>query len=350
MLVCSRRTRGPLGSSRRAPQRRGPRKGPGRAGPRCPRRSRSAPSGAPSRAGRRGTRIGPWIRAPRRPARRRPQPRGPRGSCPGPPPRPAAGSPMDRGPRRAEASSLPPVPEDRGDPAEGLQEERALFRFPGDELHAGSFLLRGRRELLDDVRLLEDGQGAAVRRADPEIPLVDDRLLPLPVPVRAADPEARLPQALRDEEDLHGADLEGPANLGLPVRGEPARLLPDLVHEALDLGLLPHEVEVREEVPRLLDELPEPVLVRVPRVEERRQDLLLQLVVEVVLVHEVLLRVAGSADEDPADLGAGLKRLRHQVADFLVPLVGRDLDEPLEPPRALPAPPALPAREALGAF
>src|SRR3970040_27300 len=101
----------------------------------------------------------------------------------GPPRRPAAGSPMDRGSRRAEASSLHPVREDRGDPAEGLQEERALFRFPGDELHAGSFLLRGRRELLDDVRLLEDGQGAAVRRADPELHLVDDRLLPLPAPV-----------------------------------------------------------------------------------------------------------------------------------------------------------------------
>src|SRR5207249_118185 len=82
-------------------------------------------------------------------------------------------------------------------------------------------------------------------------------------------------------------------------------------------------------------------LVRVADVEEGRDDLFLQLVMNEVARRELFLRIAGPSDDDPLDFGPVEERFRAQLADLLVPLVDGDVVPSLEPPGALSAHPVL---------
>src|SRR5438093_10016101 len=135
--------------------------------------------------------------------------------------------------------------------------------------------------------------------------------------------------------------MDRASDLVLPVRRQAAVLLADLFHEPLDERLFAHQVQAAQDLPRLLDELSQAVLVRVTRVEERGQYLFLQLVMEILACRELLLRVARTADDDPFQVRKVQERLGHTVADLLIPLVDRDVVAPLEPPRALTAHPML---------
>src|SRR5207237_10566521 len=102
--------------------------------------------------------------------------------------------------------------------------------------------------------------------------------------------------------DQKAVDRDAPQrvpHLFLSIGGEATVGLPDLLHEALDEGLLPHQFEAAQDLEGLLDELPQSIFVRVAGVEERREDLFLQLVVEVVPRRELLLRRAGTDAGDP---------------------------------------------------
>src|SRR3989454_9460544 len=155
---------------------------------------------------------------------------------------------------------------------------------------------RDRGQILDEIAVFPDAERAAVLRAGRHLPTLGHGLLAFPVSVRAAEPEPRLPETLGDEERFDGAELKRVSDLLLPIRRQAAVLLADLLHEPLHKRFLAHQVEAAQDLPRLLDELSQAVLVRVTGVEERGQDLFLQLVMEIIAGREFFLRVARSAD------------------------------------------------------
>src|SRR6266699_1040491 len=212
----------------------------------------------------------------------------------------AGSSPPDPGGRtRGRDPSRHPVAEDRRDPAERLQEERALLGVLRDQFDVRAHLPRHPTEVLDQILVLDHRQGPAVFRARGQLSVLRHGLLALPVAVRAAQLEPGFPQPFGDEEGLDGPELERMADLALAVRREASVLLADLLHQPLHQGLFSHQVETAQNLPRLLDELPETVLVRVARVEKGRHDSLLQFVVEIVPRRELLLRVPRASDDDP---------------------------------------------------
>src|SRR5437667_3113857 len=242
---------------------------------------------------------------------------------------------MGRGPSRH------PIPQDRRDPAERPQEELALLRIIRDEFHGGPHSRRDRGEVLDQVVVLDDDQRASVLWARRQLPVLRDGLLPVPVSVRTAELEAGFPETRGDEERLGRPELERMSDLVLPIRGEAAVLFADLLHQPLDEGLLPHQVQAAQDLPRLLDEFPKAVLVRVARVEERGEDSFLEFVMEKISRSELFLRVTRPADEDPLEVREVQERFRHQIPYFLVPLVDRDIVASLEAPRTLASHPVL---------
>src|SRR2546430_15755242 len=137
---------------------------------------------------------------------------------------------MGRGPSRRT------IPQDRRTPAERPQEELALLRIIRDQFDRGPHPPRDRGEVLDQVVVLYNDQGASVLRACREIPVLRDGLLPFPVPVRTAELEAGFPETLGDEECLGRPELERMSDLVLPLRGEAAVLFADLLHQPLDEG------------------------------------------------------------------------------------------------------------------
>src|SRR5207249_431108 len=126
-----------------------------------------------------------------------------------------------------------------------------------------------------------------------------------------------------------------------PIPREAAVLFADLRHLPLDEGLLPHQVQAAQDLPPLLDEFPKAVLVRVARVEERGEDSFLEFVMEKVSRRELFLRVTRPADDDPLEVRKVQERFRHQIPDFLVPLVDRDIVAPFEAARTLASHPVL---------
>src|SRR5467141_3653874 len=324
----------PSRSSRTVPPREAPRTevppSAGRCGPRSRPGIASVPS--PRRASRGRTALGPpvrrtgsrkWRHGARTRSRAAPAPPGP------------AARTTDRGPSRH------PEPQDRGDSAERPKEELALLRILRDELHVRAHLTRDAREVFDELAVLEDGEGAAVLRTRRQLAGIIDGLLALPIAVRAPQFETDLAKSFGDQQRVDRAESQGVPDLVLSVGRESAVRLPDLLHEALDEGLLPHQVEAAQDLARLLDELPQAIFVRVPGVEERREHLFLHLVVEKVSRRELFLRVAGPADDDPLKVGPIQERLRHQISDLLVPLVDRDVVASLESAGALSAHPVL---------
>src|SRR2546430_13999703 len=146
----------------------------GRCGPRSRRGTDAVPSPTHAWRGRRD---------PRPPAHPTPSPGGrnaarTRWRAAPAPPGPGART-TDRGPLRH------PEPQDRGDSAERPEEELALFRILGDQLHVRAHLAREVREVLDELAVLEDGEGPAVRRARRQLARIIDGLLALPIAVRA---------------------------------------------------------------------------------------------------------------------------------------------------------------------
>src|SRR5467141_2871588 len=324
----------PSRSSRTVPPREAPRTevppSAGRCGPRSRPGIASVPS--PRRASRGRRALGPparrtgsraWRHGARTRSRAAPAPPGP------------AARTTDRGPSRH------PEPQDRGDATERPQEELALLRVLGDQLHVRAHLPREAREVLGELPVLEDGERPAVGRADRQFARVVDGLLTLPIAVRAPQLEADLPKAFGDQKGVDRAEQQRVPHLFLSIGGEAAVGLPDLLQEALDERLLPHQVKAAQDLAGLLNELPQSIFVRVAGVEERREDLFLQFVVEVVSRRELLLRVAGTSDDDPLQVLPVQVRLGHQISDLLVPLVDRDVMAPLESARTLTAHPML---------
>src|SRR2546430_12636207 len=123
---------------------------------------------------------------------------------------------MGRGPSRRT------IPQDRRTPAERPQEELALLRIIRDQFDRGPHSPRDRGEVLDQVVVLYDDQGASVLRARREIPVLRDGLLPFPVPVRTAELEAGFPKNLRAQERLGRPELERKSDPVLPIRGQAA--------------------------------------------------------------------------------------------------------------------------------
>src|SRR5439155_2142343 len=128
-------------------------------------------------------------------------------------------------------------------------------------------------------------------------------------------------------------ELERMSDLVLPIRGEAAVLFADLLHQPLDEGLFPHQVQAAQDLPRLLDEFPNAVLVRVARVEERGEDSFLEFVMEKISRRELFLRVTRPADDDPLEVREVQASFRHQMPDFLVTRGDRGSVAPLEAPR-----------------
>src|SRR3989454_928608 len=221
-------------------------------------------------------------------------------------------------------------------PQRGERSDRLHARRPGGDGGRGLFqLLR--------PRVGREGEQAAVGGSllkDSRGRHVEFGLDRAPDPLRA-EPEPRLPETLGDEERFDGAELKRVSDLLLPIRRQAAVLLADLLHEPLHKRFLAHQVEAAQDLPRLLDELSQAVLVRVTGVEERGQDLFLQLVMEIIAGREFFLRVARTADDDPFQVRKVQERLGHQVADLLVPLMDRDVVASLEPSGTLTPHPVL---------
>src|SRR2546422_333353 len=125
-------------------------------------------------------------------------------------------------PHGSRATSRHPVPEDRGDPAERLHQELPLVGVRGDQLDLRVRAVREGAERVDDVRAGLDDEVLPAVRALRERGLVHDGPgLRVPA-VRAPEVEAELPQALGDQEGVDGPELEGAADLVLPIRGDPS--------------------------------------------------------------------------------------------------------------------------------
>src|SRR3989339_1174706 len=161
---------------------------------------------------------------------------------------------------------------------------------------------------------------------------------------RALQVELHLPHVLGQEELVDRANHEGGPDLLLAVYGEAPVGLPDLLQQLLHQVLLPHEVDAPERLPGPLDELMESVLVRVARVESV-DDLLLEFVVEVLALDEEILGRAWSSHEHALELLVRQERFVDDIGDLLVELVGRYLDQPLEPARGLTSPAVLARHE-----
>ncbi len=109
-------------------------------------------------------------------------------------------------------------------------------------------------------------------------------------------------QPLGDEQRPRPRPLPGPARRpGSPYAASPFSARRISPRSCWIDPLLLGELEAVQGLGRLLDQLAQPVLVGVPDVEQRLDDLLLELVVEVVLLEEVLLRGARAAEEDPLE-------------------------------------------------
>src|SRR2546430_16943652 len=117
---------------------------------------------------------------------------------------------MGRGPSRRT------IPQDRRTPAERPQEELALLRIIRDQFDRGPHSPRDRGEVLDQVVVLYDDQGASVLRACREIPVLRDGLLPFPVPVGTAELEAGFPGTLADPDRLGRPRVERMSDLLAP--------------------------------------------------------------------------------------------------------------------------------------
>src|SRR6266704_1695671 len=243
----------------------------------------------------------------------------------------AGSSPPDPGGRtRGRDPSRHPVAEDRRDPAERLEEQRALLGVLRDQFDVRAYLPRHPAEVLNQIAVLDHRQGPAVFRAGRQLSVLRHGLLSLPVAVRTPQLEPGFPQPFGDEECLDRPELQRMTDVVLAVRREASVLLTDFLHQPLNQGLFSHQVETAQNLPRLLDELPEAILVRVARVEKGRHDSFLHFVVEIIPRRELFLRVTRASDDGPLDVRLVQEGFRHQISNFLVTLVAGDVVAPFE--------------------
>ena len=241
------------------------------------------------------------------------------------------------------------VLEDGGDAAEGFEEHLPLLRLVGDHLDVGARLLRHLHQRLDEVLLLRQLVDVVAALGAPhlaeglleglQLVEVDDPSL-LASALPAPQLHQGAPDALGEQEDMDVDALQRLDDLPLAVGRQPG-VVADVAEEVLhDLPLLV-EADALEEVLRLVHDLLDAPDARVGGVDDR-QDLVLQLVVDVVPLEEVLLGGSGSADDDALEVRGVEEDLGHVLADPVEVLVEVHIPEPLEPAAALASRPVLP--------